>query len=630
MAGIIPQDLYQFSLLNGVRLSPDGRQAAFVRACPDAQQGGYRSEIWRISLDDGCSACLYTGFGCRLLGWKDSQTLLILDDGCKSLAMDGTQKSLFPQKGIQNFALLDNGQFAYTVTAKRRQPASPLVTEMDELPFWVDGRGHRNQMRDALMLHDPSTGETIAVSDPAMSVSQMAVSPDGSKIAFAATSYEGVMPKATGLHVYHIRQRRLETLQEQSQNQLHLLLAFLSDDVLLAARDAYRFLGSNPCFSLYYLKEGIHRQLPFADVSIGGGMVTDLSWGSVNNYAVDNEKLYFASPKETSPMVMLLENDGLAHALPGTENVLSFDVSGDIIVFSGLSSEHLPELYMLDMRTQERKRLTSFHDHYLQTHTPSKPRAFTWSNRCGLSFEGWILPPAHLSPGKRYPGILSIHGGPLGVWNDCFNHEMQCLSEAGFFVFYTNPRGASGRGEAFSNLSGISGTIDYEDLMDFCDRVIAAEPQIDPDRLGVCGGSYGGFMCNWIIGHTQRFRAAVSQRSISNFFTKQLCSDNGYIVTRALTQADPIDSPERLWHQSPLRYADNVTTPTLFIQSDQDYCCYLSDSLQMYTALKKRSVPARLCMFHGESHGLSRTGRPPNRIARLNELISWFERWLKG
>lgn len=629
MPHIIPEDLYCYSLLSGVKLSPDGKRIAFVRTCPEITSGKYRSEIWCTAIDGTSSTRLYSAYGCKIISWQDPETVLILHNGILSLKLSGDTTSLLEQNGIQTAASFANGCFIYTTAVHNKTRTPPSATVFDELPFWVDGRGIRNGIRDALMLYDPKYRESRQLSEAFMNVTQFVVSPDGRKVAFAATSYKNVMPKATGIYLYDQSTQQIETLVSQSQNHLHSLLAFLSNEELLIAGDVYRFLGSNPHFCIHNLEtKGIYH-LPFSDVSIGGGMVTDLSWGAINNWAVDGGTLYFATSSETTSIVMQLESNGLPKPLFQTNGALSFDVKGKHLVFVGLSPERPPELYALNLDTQECMRLTGFHDDYVDRHHIEKPHMLEWKNRCGTAFKGWVLPPANMQSDRRYPAILAIHGGPLGVWDACFNHEMQCLSHAGFFVFYTNPRGASGRGEEFSNLSGISGTIDYEDLMDFCDHALNTVPQIDPGHIGVCGGSYGGYMCNWIIGHTHRFSAAVSQRSISNFFTKQLCSDNGYVVTRALTQADPLEDPEAIWQQSPLRYADNITTPTLFIQSNQDYCCYLSDSIQMYIALKQRNIPARLCMFHGESHSLSRTGRPPNRIARLHELIAWFRQWLQ-
>ena len=152
---------------------------------------------------------------------------------------------------------------------------------------------------------------------------------------------------------------------------------------------------------------------------------------------------------------------------------------------------------------------------------------------------------------------------------------------------------------------------------------------IDKARIGVTGGSYGGYMTNWIIGHTDRFKCAASQRSISNWISKFGTTDIGYYFNADQNQATPWINHDKLWWHSPLKYADKAKTPTLFIHSEEDYRCWLAEGLQMFTALKYHGVEARLCMFRGENHELSRSGKPKHRIRRLTEITNWFEKYLK-
>jgi acylaminoacyl-peptidase len=165
--------------------------------------------------------------------------------------------------------------------------------------------------------------------------------------------------------------------------------------------------------------------------------------------------------------------------------------------------------------------------------------------------------------------------------------------------------------------------------MNFADAVLKDFPDIDRSRLGVTGGSYGGYMTNWIIGHTDRFKAAASQRSISNWISKFGVTDIGYYFNANQIQGTPWFQVENLWNASPLKYADKAKTPTLFINSDQDYRCWMSEGIQMFTALKFHGVDSRLCLFHGECHELSRSGKPRHRIRRLDEIIGWMNKYLK-
>lgn len=199
----------------------------------------------------------------------------------------------------------------------------------------------------------------------------------------------------------------------------------------------------------------------------------------------------------------------------------------------------------------------------------------------------------------------------------------------GYFVFFCNPRGSEGKGNAFADIRGIYGTIDYEDIMKFTDIVLEKYTNIDKDRVGVTGGSYGGFMVNWIIGHTDRFKCAASQRSISNWIDDFGTTDIGYYFNPDELGGDVCSGFDKLWEQSPLKYANNAKTHTLFIHSEEDYRCYQSQAFQMFTALKYYGIESRICLFKGENHELSRSGKPKHRLRRLKEITDWFEKYLK-
>ena len=247
----------------------------------------------------------------------------------------------------------------------------------------------------------------------------------------------------------------------------------------------------------------------------------------------------------------------------------------------------------------------------------------------GTDIEGFVMKPVDFDETKRYPAILDIHGGPKTAFGSVFFHEMQAWANLGYFVFFCNPRGGEGRGNAFADIRGKYGTIDYDDLMRFTDAVLERWPQIDPARVGVTGGSYGGFMTNWIIGHTDRFAAAASQRSIASWISKSNTTDIGYTFNADQMQCTAWSDIDKMWFHSPLKYADKCVTPTLFIHSDEDYRCWMVEGLQMYTALKVHGCPARLCLFHGENHELSRSGKPNHRARRLKEMTDWFDKYLK-
>ncbi len=251
-----------------------------------------------------------------------------------------------------------------------------------------------------------------------------------------------------------------------------------------------------------------------------------------------------------------------------------------------------------------------------------------WIDGPQTRLQGWIMTPPDFDSGGRYPAILEIHGGPMLQYGFSFVFEFHWLAAHGYVVFFTNPRGSQGYGQAFvdANYNDFGGRA-YEDLMAWTDYV-AALPTIDESNLGVTGGSYGGYMTNWIIGHTDRFGAAVTQRSLSNLTSFNGSSDI-WIFEQMFGGKPAWESLDDYWRQSPIAYIGNVTTPTLVIHSEQDLRVAIEQGEQMFVALKLKGVDTEMVRFPEESHGLSRGGRTDRRIARLNHILRWFDKYLR-
>jgi dipeptidyl aminopeptidase/acylaminoacyl peptidase len=244
----------------------------------------------------------------------------------------------------------------------------------------------------------------------------------------------------------------------------------------------------------------------------------------------------------------------------------------------------------------------------------------------GDTVDGWAWRPAVASEGGQHPTVLEIHGGPMAMYTGTFFLEFQLLLASGIGVVITNPRGSQGYGEAFcAAISHRWGTVDYADIMAGMDAALTRFPWIDPDRLGVAGGSYGGYMTAWVIGHTDRFRAACCMRPVINgysFFGS--CDvghhwDEGWGLGRM-----PWEDPEAYLRVSPIVHAGAIRTPTLIIASEDDLRCPPEQAEQLYTALKKQGVEAAFLRYPGESHGLSRGGKPWHRVHRLRHIVAWF------
>jgi dipeptidyl aminopeptidase/acylaminoacyl peptidase len=246
----------------------------------------------------------------------------------------------------------------------------------------------------------------------------------------------------------------------------------------------------------------------------------------------------------------------------------------------------------------------------------------------GHRIQCWLLKPPAADPKKKHPMVLEIHGGPRIQYGHCFFHEFQALAGAGFYVLFTNPRGAQGYGEAFTKaIVRDWGEPPMADLMCAVDETLRRHPEIDPERLGVTGGSYGGYMTNWIVGHTDRFKAALTQRSVVKLSSLMLGGDfsGGSTVEFG---AEPWVETEDYRRLSPITYVENVRTPLLIFHSMQDHRCPVVEGEMFYTALKLLKRDVELVLFPEESHGLSRGGTPSRRMARLHLMRDWFVRHL--
>ncbi|AFZ68888.1 S9 family peptidase [Deinococcus peraridilitoris] len=241
--------------------------------------------------------------------------------------------------------------------------------------------------------------------------------------------------------------------------------------------------------------------------------------------------------------------------------------------------------------------------------------------------EGWVLRPEL----QGSPALLTIHGGPHTAYGHGFMHEFQLLAERGYAVCYCNPRGSVGYGQAWSEaIYGRWGSIDHADLLAFFDACLERFPDLDRARTAVMGGSYGGYMTNWIVGHDSRFRAAVTDRSICNLVAFNGTSDIAPRFWRDELGLEYIREGDiaGLWDMSPLKYVGQVRTPSLIIHSEEDHRCPVEQAEQWFTALKLLGVETRFVRFPGENHELSRSGRPDRRLARLGEYLAWLDRHL--
>ena len=274
------------------------------------------------------------------------------------------------------------------------------------------------------------------------------------------------------------------------------------------------------------------------------------------------------------------------------------------------------------------RRLTNFNDSYLSRRHIRKPTMKWVRSTDGTRVQTWVITPPNFKRERRYPAILEIHGGPHGQYGECFFHEFQVLASAGYIVIYSNPRGSKGYGrDHTAAIRGSWGGKDWEDIRSVTDFMID-HPSINTKRMGIMGGSYGGYMTLWAIGHTNDFAGAITDRCVSNLVSMGGNSD--FVdMPDAYWAGSFWDCPEQLWEASPIRTMGQVETPTLIIHSEGDLRCNIEQAEQVFSALKVRNIPCTFVRYPRETtHGMSRNGPPDMRLHRLHQILGWWKQYL--
>jgi dipeptidyl aminopeptidase/acylaminoacyl peptidase len=292
--------------------------------------------------------------------------------------------------------------------------------------------------------------------------------------------------------------------------------------------------------------------------------------------------------------------------------------------------QHLDDVYVSALDGSAERPLTHLNAALWSDLELAQVERLPYQSSDGWDIDGFLVKPVGWQPGKKYPLVLSIHGGPAGQYGVDWFHEFQVYAARGWAVFFCNPRGSTGYGQRFERgIVNNWGGMDYQDVMAGVDAAIRKNPWIDTERLGVTGGSYGGYLTNWILGHTTRFKAAVTLRSVSNFISDDGTRDGAYGHQDDF-KGFLFDHFDQYWEASPLKYAKNVKTPTLILHSDNDFRVPIEQGEQWFRALKHYGVNAELVIFPRENHNLTRTGEPKHLVESLNWQCYWFDRFLNG
>jgi dipeptidyl aminopeptidase/acylaminoacyl peptidase len=317
----------------------------------------------------------------------------------------------------------------------------------------------------------------------------------------------------------------------------------------------------------------------------------------------------------------------------GSHEVMSYtaDASGRMLAFVQSTPTVVGDLHALDASSAKAPaRLTSFNDALFGQLALTEPEAIRYPSFDGRQIQGWVLKPPSFDPSKKYPLILQIHGGPHAAYGSTFTHEFLWMAARGYVVLYTNPRGSSNYGQEFGNIIQFRYPgDDFKDLMAGVDAVVK-RGYVDDTRLGVTGGSGGGLLTNWVVTQTTRFKAAVSQRDISDWSNFWYTADFTLFTPTWFRKA-PFEDPAEFAARSPITHASKIQTPLMFILGDEDWRTPPSAGGEpLFRALKYLKRPTVMVRFPGESHELSRSGRPWHRTERLLHIVGWFDKWLLG
>jgi dipeptidyl aminopeptidase/acylaminoacyl peptidase len=374
------------------------------------------------------------------------------------------------------------------------------------------------------------------------------------------------------------------------------------------------------------------------DFDIGGGIGGDQrsprgSFPSDVSWSPDGRYLYVCVAEKGSANLKRFEaaTGKIETVTAGDHEVQAYTATPDLSKMVLLISTpvNIGDLFLLDRASGKQVQLTHVNSELFSQLNLTKPEEFWYSSFDGRKVQGWILKPPGFDASKKYPFILEIHGGPHAAYGSTFTHEFLWMAAKGYVVLYTNPRGSTSYGQDFGNIIQYNYPgDDYRDLMAGVDEVIK-QGYVDTKRMGVTGGSGGGVLTNWTVGHTTRFAAAVSQRSIADW--------SGFWYTADFTlfsptwfKGAPWEDPQDFAKRSPITYIKNITTPMMFIEGEADYRTPPADGGEiMFRALKYRKISTVMVRFPNESHELSRSGAPWHRVERLQHILNWFDKYLQ-
>lgn len=520
------------------------------------------------------------------------------------------------EKELNKIIYLDEKNLIFLSSKKTKNTFNNI--EIDRVNFWKNGNGYIDSI-SYIYRYDILNDEIIKISKDSEDIDFVFYDKIKKSILFTSKSDGDIYTPYSKAYCYYIDYDKIDILYDKNDFDFEGLFYFDDRFVAMGSYNTEYGINENPSF--YELSDNNLSLYCKNIFSVDNSVNTDCRHYGKDIYKVHNNKLYFLSTKEDKCSIYSLCDGEVSLDYDKITSVEDFEFINDYILVSGFDRNLLQEIYMF--RDNQNIKLTSLNDEYTYNIDTIEYKYLEKSQK------GYILFPENYIEGKMYPAVFQIHGGPKTTYSSIFSYEFYLLSKMGYIVFFANPFGSDNYDNDYADIRGEYGKKDYDNLMKFCDVVIDKYPQIDKNNIAVSGGSYGGFMVNWITSHCNRFKSAITQRCISNWVSFYATSDIGFYFSKDQLHCEEF-SYEKFWEYSPLKHVKKVSTPTLVLHSEDDYRCPLEQGIQWFVHLKLNKVKTKMVIFKGENHDLSRSGGIKNRVDRLGYIIDWLEKTLKN
>ncbi len=648
-ATITPEDLFRIRTVSEPHASPDGRLIAYTVTQVDQKENRYRAAIWLAPADGGEPRRLTSGqHRDGSPRWSpDGQTIAFTSDRDP----DGKGKGqiwLIPTEGgeparltalarpVEEFAWSPSGTRIALVSKVRVGPERPDsdVAVITTIRFRFDGEGFLDDHYRQIFVIDVPDGKARQVTDGPYEHQHPAWAPTGHEIAFTSNRNEGwELTNVRDIYAVRPAGRAVRTITDGTGS--FRRPSWSPDGATIACLGTRNLDSDAPRTELFTVPAA-----GGAPESMSASFDRSLSDQSMSDFTAYPEApprweahgqslLVPCSDAGTVQLARVAVPDGGVTLLTeGRQRISAASPLSNGRLAVAVATATTPGDVWIREASGEMRQITHVADAWREHAALAEPEPFRVTSADGTEVHGWVLKPPGFDPTTKHPLLLEIHGGPFAMYGESLMHEFQVLAARGYVVLYTNPRGSGGYGDAFAGaLYRGWGKHDLPDLMAAVDWAIG-QGYVDPERLGVLGGSYGGFMTNWVIGHTDRFKAAVTQRCLSDMYSTFGTDDIYFAGSRQTIGGDPWDDPDIYWELSPITYVDRIETALLIEHQEQDLRCPIGQAQQLFTALKRRGKTVEMMLYPDESHGMSRTGQPRHRIERLNAILDWFDRYL--